>query len=158
MIELGAETVPAHERVAREAAEACDAIILVGRTWPRQFVDTLAAAGFPAEAITYADSLADATTSSRGIHPRRRRGAVRERPARQLRVGPAVRTEARARAARDDEVVSAVAKRSVAVIFGGRTPEHEVSILTAHEAIAVLRAMERHESSSPSTSRRTGGG
>ena len=38
-----------------------------------------------------------------------------------------------------------MAKRSVAVIFGGRTPEHEVSILTAHEAMAVLRAMDGYD-------------
>jgi D-alanine-D-alanine ligase len=33
----------------------------------------------------------------------------------------------------------------VAVIFGGRSAEHEVSILTAHEAMAVLRAMPAYE-------------
>jgi D-alanine-D-alanine ligase len=37
------------------------------------------------------------------------------------------------------------AKTSVAVIFGGRSPEHEVSILTAHEALAVLREMPKYE-------------
>jgi D-alanine-D-alanine ligase len=33
----------------------------------------------------------------------------------------------------------------VAVIFGGRSAEHEVSILTAHEAMAVLREMPAYE-------------
>ena len=33
----------------------------------------------------------------------------------------------------------------MAVIFGGRSAEHEVSILTAHEAMAVLRAMPAYE-------------
>ena len=36
-------------------------------------------------------------------------------------------------------------KSVVAVIFGGRSAEHEVSILTAHEAMAVLRAMPAYE-------------
>ncbi|NTU70522.1 MAG: D-alanine--D-alanine ligase [Coriobacteriia bacterium] len=33
----------------------------------------------------------------------------------------------------------------VAVIFGGRSAEHEVSILTAHEAMAVLREMDGYD-------------
>jgi D-alanine-D-alanine ligase len=38
-----------------------------------------------------------------------------------------------------------VSQTVVAVIFGGRSAEHEVSILTAHEAMAVLRAMPEYE-------------
>jgi D-alanine-D-alanine ligase len=38
-----------------------------------------------------------------------------------------------------------VARTVVAVLFGGRSCEHEVSILTAHEAIAVLKAMPAYE-------------
>jgi D-alanine-D-alanine ligase len=41
-----------------------------------------------------------------------------------------------------EEVVS---KSVVAVIFGGRSAEHEVSILTAHEAMAVLREMPAYD-------------
>ncbi len=36
-------------------------------------------------------------------------------------------------------------KSVVAVIFGGRSAEHEVSILTAHEAMAVLREMPAYD-------------
>lgn len=38
-----------------------------------------------------------------------------------------------------------MSKLVVAVLFGGRTCEHEVSILTAHEAMAVLREMPGYE-------------
>ncbi len=38
-----------------------------------------------------------------------------------------------------------MAKVAVAVVFGGRSAEHEVSILTAHEAIAVLAAMPAYD-------------
>ena len=38
-----------------------------------------------------------------------------------------------------------MAKTAVAVLFGGRSCEHEVSILTAHEAMAVLRKMPQYE-------------
>lgn len=45
----------------------------------------------------------------------------------------------------DEYVEATVAGTVVAVIFGGRSAEHEVSILTAHEAMAVLREMPAYE-------------
>lgn len=45
----------------------------------------------------------------------------------------------------DECVEEIVGTTVVAVIFGGRSAEHEVSILTAHEAMAVLRAMPAYE-------------
>ena len=35
------------------------------------------------------------------------------------------------------------AQKSVAVIFGGRSPEHEVSIITAHQVLAALNGRYR---------------
>ena len=61
MIELGAETVPAHVRVAKAAAAACDVVILVGKTAPPEFADTMVAEGLAAERLIRTANLAEAT-------------------------------------------------------------------------------------------------
>ena len=61
MIELGEQAVPAHVRIATLAAEACDIVILVGRTYPDEFAGTLRDAGFGETKLFIASSLAEAT-------------------------------------------------------------------------------------------------
>lgn len=61
MIELGEATVPAHERVAKAAAAVCDVVILVGKTAPAEFADTMVASGLPAERLIRTATLTEAT-------------------------------------------------------------------------------------------------
>ncbi len=61
MVELGAQTVPAHERVAKLAAQACDIIVLVGGEYPPEFPQMLQRSGFSADALVYASDLNEAT-------------------------------------------------------------------------------------------------
>ncbi|TLM72180.1 MAG: D-alanine--D-alanine ligase [Actinobacteria bacterium] len=84
--------------------------------------------------------------AARDDDPPRRRRAVRERPAGQLRVeSEAVRRCSSRHAPPPDHARSHVARSVVAVLFGGRSCEHEVSILTAHEALSVLRRMPDYD-------------
>ncbi|TLM72178.1 MAG: UDP-N-acetylmuramoyl-tripeptide--D-alanyl-D-alanine ligase, partial [Actinobacteria bacterium] len=61
MVELGEETVAAHRRVGEQAARACDVVILVGRSWPAEFMDAILAGGLPAESLHGVASLAAAS-------------------------------------------------------------------------------------------------
>ena len=86
MIELGDQTVSAHIAAAKLAAQTCDIAIVVGRAAPPEFAQTLRDAGFGETKLFIAASLAEATEMLGHLLQSRRRGAVRERPARQLRV------------------------------------------------------------------------
>jgi UDP-N-acetylmuramoyl-tripeptide--D-alanyl-D-alanine ligase len=61
MIELGSETVPAHQRIGRLAASACDIVILVGASWPKEFAESMLDAGLPPAQLERFGSLAEAT-------------------------------------------------------------------------------------------------
>lgn len=61
MIELGDQAVSAHVKVAKLAVEAADVIILVGRSWPEEFAQTLRERGFPEAALHLSASLAEAS-------------------------------------------------------------------------------------------------
>ena len=61
MIELGDQSVPAHVKIAKLAAETCGVVILVGRSWPEEFAQTLRDSGFSAESLHLTASLAEAS-------------------------------------------------------------------------------------------------
>jgi len=61
MIELGSATVGAHERIAALAAAVCDVVILVGRTYPKEFLSVLLDSGLPPGGLRLVSSLAEAT-------------------------------------------------------------------------------------------------
>jgi UDP-N-acetylmuramoyl-tripeptide--D-alanyl-D-alanine ligase len=63
MVELGAGSVAAHQRVAAIAARVCDVVILVGGSAPKEFAASLLAGGLPAGGLIPASDLADATAT-----------------------------------------------------------------------------------------------
>jgi UDP-N-acetylmuramoyl-tripeptide--D-alanyl-D-alanine ligase len=61
MVELGKESVPAHRRIGEQMGKVANIVVLVGNSYPEEFVAAIREAGLPEDCLEQYDSLALAT-------------------------------------------------------------------------------------------------
>ncbi|MGC4081368.1 MAG: cyanophycin synthetase [Vicinamibacterales bacterium] len=137
VIELGAEQHPVNRALSREAAAVCDMTLVVSETNRQAFVEGHRDAGREDRLVVVPEPDGRVPLAARAA-ARGRRGHPRERSARSLRAdGGAVL----ARAAAEEGVVSGTPSRirpTIAVMFGGRSLEHDVSVVSGLQILHAL--------------------
>ena len=121
-IELGPLQEQSMRELGRRAAAVCTHVILVGPRPAAVAYMRLREAGYPSLQLTVAKNLEEAQRRLPPGGGGRRRGSLRERPARLIH-----------------GVRLSLQEVTVAVVFGSRSVEHEISVITACQAMPVLR-------------------
>jgi hypothetical protein len=135
MVELGEKQNEENEKFGRQAARVCDYIILVGEQNTRAIKKGVLAESFPRrEAVYRRDAERCGDTH---VFDRQRQGesdTAGERSSGQLQVDRRSGRTIRGLKALFTEVKQDM-KLRIAVVFGGRSTEHEISVISALQAV-----------------------
>ena len=136
MVELGEREAEENERFGQHAAEVCDLVVLVGEERSRPIRAGLDAASFPGDRIHV---VANASEAEALLARTTRRGDVVlfENDL------PDLYAEGRQRLGKYVSAPVTQQDQRVAVTFGGPSVEHDVSIISAQQLMAVMEP--RHE-------------